>query len=113
MNFHDFPDKLEKNLDMDVNGNYVEESKFVVLSFVGDKTYSSLIDQMKENPKNIATNGGIKNLLNNLHSAFYSEDPRLCDILNTHFKHYFNKEKSTYFPDIAPNLWENNSIIRI
>ena len=62
-------------------------------------------------PLHITTDGGIKNLLQNLHSAFYSEDPRLCEILNNHFKHYFKKEKTKHYPDIDPNLWGKDEII--
>jgi len=95
------------------DGNIEEEGKFVVVSYVGDKTYSSLIEQIKRDESGITTNGGIKNLLQNLHSAFYSEDPRLCEILNNHYKHYFDSENSKHFPEIDPAFWENEKLVLI
>lgn len=83
--------------------------KFVVLTFVGDKTYYELIKDMTrgEHPRN----GGIDDLLTNLHSAFYSEDPRICKILNNHFEHYWDaSEKNHHFPDVDDELWADQKI---
>ncbi len=93
------------------NTNADPEGKFVVLTFVGDKTYYELIKDMSkgEHPRN----GGIDDLLTNLHSAFYSEDPRICKILNNHFEHYWEaSEHNKHYPDVDDELWKDCSIYK-
>ncbi|NCB43219.1 MAG: hypothetical protein EOM59_11440 [Clostridia bacterium] len=97
--------KIEQTED-DYKNN---SGKFVVLTFVGDKTYYELIKDMTrgEHPRN----GGIDDLLTNLHSAFYSEDPRICKILNNHFEHYWDaSDKNHHFPDVNDELWADRDI---
>lgn len=80
------------------------EGKFVVLSFVGDKTYFELIKDMTEGKHDIK--GGIENLLDNLHAAVYSEDPRMCKILYDHFEHYWDDCKYIkHYPDVDDSAW--------
>jgi hypothetical protein len=82
------------------------EGKFVVLTFVGDRTYLELIKDIIKDQH--YRNGGIDDLLINLHSAFYSEDPRICKILNNHFDHYWDaSESDKHYPRVDDNLWEN------
>ncbi|MEK6321992.1 MAG: cysteine hydrolase [Acidobacteriota bacterium] len=84
----------------------IEDGKFVVLSFVGSKTYYRLIEDMLEGTERAAENGGIDNLLENLHSAFYSEDPRMCKILNKHFNHYWaNTAHKLHYPQVEEDDW--------
>ena len=89
----------------DYTGKESEVGKFVVLTYVGNKTYSKFINDMLEHDRNIQ-NGGIEELLNKLHAAYYSDDPRVCKILNEHFEHYWEpppsgSERHKHYPDTA------------
>ncbi|MBV6506577.1 MAG: hypothetical protein ILNGONEN_02158 [Syntrophorhabdaceae bacterium] len=104
-NLEEFPSDtaFEKN----EFGEIIEEGKFVVLTFVGDKTYYALIDDMLVGTHSPSRNGGIDDLLKNLHSAFYSEDPRICNILNNHFNHYWTTtDPVEHFPKVSLDDWQ-------
>lgn len=81
---------LVMEVKQDVKAHKYEDGKFVVLTYVGDKTYSNVINDMLRDTNDTVRNGGIDELLNNLHAAYYSDDPRVCRILNTHFEHYWD-----------------------
>lgn len=116
MNIKEFPknsQSLRNDLQHDKETKQlIEECKFAVLTFVGDQTYYKLCSLIISDSKNYPENGGIKNLLNNLHSAFYSEDPRLCKILNNHFKHYWEQalvfgNTCKHYPEFDAEVWQN------
>jgi hypothetical protein len=104
-----FPDS--DSFKLDDNKEIVENGRFVVLSYVGDRTYLELIKDIVNNSYPILKDrGGIDDLLNKLHSAFYSEDPRVCNILNNHFKHYWDyggpDKTNLHYPVVGKDLWE-------
>lgn len=86
---HNIYDKEEK-----IEDAFSIKGKFVVLTYVGDKTYREIIEDLclgQNIP--IEKEGGIKFLLERLHAGIYSEDPRECEILHRHFCHYWTQEK--------------------
>lgn len=102
---------MRKKVESDSDDYKNDDGKFVVLTFVGDKTYYELIKDMTkgQHPRN----GGIDDLLTNLHSAFYSEDPRICKILNNHFEHYWDaSDRNHHFPNVDDELWQNTNIYK-
>jgi len=90
-----------------------EEGKFVVLTFVGSKTYFKLIEDIVKNEPSVSEIGGMESLLTSLHVGFYSEDSGICDILNNHFEHYWvdkrvNKElNNPHYPEVESTFWKN------
>ncbi len=81
-----FPEKYEF---VKTDGRFNEVGRFVAITYVGQETYSALINDilLAQNPS--LRNGGIPDLLRRLHAGFISEDPRLCNMLNQHFNHYW------------------------
>ena len=70
-----------------------------------NKIYDELIKDILEGSHPVTHNGGIKDMLNNLHSCFYSEDPRMCNILNNHFKHYWSNDNLLHYPLVNFSKW--------
>jgi hypothetical protein len=88
----------------------VENGCFLVLSFVGDRTYYNLIEDMRQGGTQLG-NGGVDGLLRDLHSAIYSDDPRMCRILNNHFMHLWDTTRThPHYPMVQSDLWNNISV---
>jgi len=75
-------------------GRRIEDPVCAILSFVGEDTYYNVYKNLKKhiisNDKNASLEGGVDTLLNELHSCFYTENPRLINILNNHFSHMWD-----------------------
>lgn len=104
-----FPD--ENAFKKNKNSKLELEGEFFVISFVGIDTYKKLIKEiMSPAYNNLRETGisGLDGLLNNLHSAIYSEDKHMCQILFNHFVHYWNKtDDNNHYPHVNDGKWSD------
>lgn len=117
--------KAEKGQSSGAESRLYRGDQFAVVTLVGDETYRKLIDDLFQRREGLQSTAGIEGLLENLHAALYTEDPRICDMLGNHFEHYWAEttqagtssashsvkvdapRENRHYPDVDFELWEN------
>lgn len=87
----------------------------MVMSYVGYDTYTEFVRRLRNEKDHARGNGGIDLLLRKLHSAFYSEDQAMCQIVVNHFTYYWDTAQTADSPPYITkeklNRFDINAII--
>lgn len=85
------------NKPMIGTSNLLEENKVAYISFVGSSTFKNVNSNLT-NPDSKNHGMGLHELFTNLHSTFKSEDPRMLEIFNNHYKQLWDVQKVGNYP---------------